>query len=195
MVPITDVSDIAQAIGNAAVVLSLLFLYRQTKLTREQAEDARIAQQEQVNALQFQVRHSQLQSQGQNIFALVDYLERHDHLRVRNHVASLDGKPFRRWDRIDLAAADTVARIYQIASALQFSEVVPPKWVHIQYGGPMLRCWEILKPYIDDLRARTDVTQRRDYESLCNELECLGWYDPKSGQLPPIWSSVRSAGQ
>lgn len=190
MVSVSEASDVAQAIGNIAVVISLLFLYRQTKITRQQMEDSRKAQQQQVDLIQSQVKHSQVISQGANIFALIDYLERPEHLSARRHVAGLKNKPFKRWSKRDIAAADTVARIYQVASSFQFSEIIPPKWLHIQYGGSMLRVWEILKPYIADLRARTEPTQRRDFERLCDEMRSLGWYDPSTGKVPPYFETL-----
>jgi hypothetical protein len=194
MISVSEVSDVAQAIGNAAVVVSLLFLYYQTRLTRQQAEDTRIAQQEQLKAVQSQVEASLAQSQGQNVFALIEYLEKPEHIKARRRVyASLKGKPFERWSKEDVTAADTAARIYQVAASFQYAGVLPPRWLHIQYGGSMCRTWDIIKPYIDDLRARTDPAQRRDYERLYDEMRDLGWYEPSAGQVPPLWPAPHTA--
>jgi hypothetical protein len=155
-----------QAVGTLATVATLIIYFfelrtvrGQLKLTQELAEEDR-----RLSSAQFDALESR--TQGQNAFQVVLYLERPDHLQTRAHVDRLQRKDFRHWTVEDRRAADLDWRMWNIASVFEKLGVIPENFLERYYGGTIIRHWDILHPFIVELRQRVGGYRARDFEEL-----------------------------
>jgi hypothetical protein len=124
--------------------------------------------------------------QGQNLFAIIMYLEKPEHLQARATVNTLQGKPLKRWSAKERQAANIVWRLWTTASIFQKRKLIPRRYLHMHYGDTILLHWETLREYIDDLRAGTYHKGRaREFEQVAKEIKDLEWYRDGKDLRPP----------
>lgn len=173
-----------QAIASLAAVANLIFLFYQLRIMRGQLSMAQqniLAQQRELSK---QTMASMRSAQGANVFAMMNYLEEPRHLEARAQIQDLKDKPLSEWTREDRAAADLAARMWEQAAALQKMQLLPTRFIHYQYGGAVVRAWNVLAPYIEELREKSDRAQRATFEELAAEVRESGWFGDDKDRRP-----------
>ena len=141
------VQAIAAAVQAAASVMMLFALWvyvRQARATREA-------------------------TRAQNIRALFDLLFSTPTREALVHVRSeLQGKPYETWNDKDKDAAGTVCSAYNLAALMADQKLVDQKLVVDHWASSIVKCHEILKPFLDDRRQTNRSTYWSGFTQLYN---------------------------
>ncbi|MGI5402944.1 DUF4760 domain-containing protein [Streptomyces sp. CA-135486] len=165
-----DTWNVASQITNTLLVLfNLVIFFLQFRLMGHQLQAQRDGVSESVNAMTAQM-------QRQTALEIIKMLEEPRNLQARAAMRSLAGKPHADWTAEEVQSADIVARIWTIAADLWMVGALPNLYLHYAYGNTVVRHWNVLRPYIEDLRDRTGASQRKSFEDLANDVIRLGWY-------------------
>ena len=103
---------------------------------------------------QYQLRAMRGGAEAQNTIALINYLQMPDIRAARTTVIrQLNGRRFPEWADEERQAADLVCSSYQAAAILILKQKIVPQAVFVESWGPsIVRCYEILREYVEDLQ-------------------------------------------
>lgn len=102
-----------------------------------------------------QLKEMQRSSAGQNILALVNYLQAQAVRDARTVVRKqLKNKPFDQWTEEERRQADIVCATYDVVSVLIFQQRIAPAEPFVENWGPSIRdCFETLRGYIHHMQS------------------------------------------
>lgn len=129
--------QIAAAVG---LLVTLYFQYRQLRLMSDQLDE---------------VRES---TTAGHILSLLNMMEMEDIRLARVMVHTrLSKKPFSTWTEEEIQSASKVCNIYASAGTMLKSGLVPPEPIIESWGFSLRLTYEILEPFISDMRQSAKV--------------------------------------
>lgn len=101
-----------------------------------------------------QIRAVREGAKGQNILALVNFLQADNVRKARTLVREkLRNRPFADWTKEERECASLVCSTYDVASVLIYQAKLVPEGPFLNNWGPSIRdCFEILRPFISDMQ-------------------------------------------
>lgn len=140
-------------VGVAAFV-TLFFLYRQLRVMQDQL----FAMQETTKA--------------QSALSLVSFLQAPEVRAARQTVREvLSKKPLAEWSTVERQAASMVCANYDVAAGLLRARLAPAELVVNNWGPSIRHCHQILRPYVEELRAGPGghSSYWSNFDWLCSE--------------------------
>jgi hypothetical protein len=106
-------------------------------------------------AMSKQINEMRKGSTGQNILALVNYLQSQDIRDARTVVRrDLRGRKFDQWTPEERRKADLVCSSYDVVSLLILKQKLAPSEPFVENWGPSIRdCYDILSDYVHHLQS------------------------------------------
>lgn len=175
---------VVQAVASIATVANLAFVFYQLRLMQRQVNAAKESIESQRLQLESQIEAQVRTTQGANVFQLLSYLEEPRHLEARAISRTLADKEYSDWSDDERSAADLTARLWTQAGIIQKLGILPENFLQYYYGGSISRSWKALKPFVEDLRSKSDPAQRLEFEEIANEVDSRGLF--KDGDHRPV---------
>lgn len=118
-----------------------------------------------------QLRASQDASRGQNLLALIEFLQRPDLVSARGHLVSLENTNWECWNPSDRKEVERALAGYDIAAILLKEEGVQRSLnvVLENWGHSIRKCFQIASPYIEDVRLKRSAKYWDDFQWLVVE--------------------------
>jgi hypothetical protein len=132
---------ISSAIGAVAILLSLIFIWRQ-------------------------LREMNRTRQAEGFFRVVDYLQSEDIRTARRHLMNLEKPSFDDWTEEDMASAERVCNSYARIGRMIEEHMIPADFVIPAYHYSIKKCWEASQPIVTEYRRKTSSDRWQSFEWL-----------------------------
>ena len=126
---------VIQVIATAAIALTLIVYFFQLLTMRRQ------------------LKASETASTGQNILALINFLQDEEVRQARETaIKTLNSKPVDEWTEDEEKAAARVCSTYDVAAIIMRLGMVPMAPFQENWGPSIRNCYETLEPYIREMQ-------------------------------------------
>lgn len=115
----------------------------------------------QLRVMSAQLRSMQDASLAQSTLSLIGFLQQEDVRKARACVREvLAEKPLRDWTKEERNDASKVAANYDVAAAMVKNGLANERLICSNWGPSILHCYEVLEPYIAEMRSRPGADPR-----------------------------------
>ena len=119
----------------------------------------------------FQLRTMKEASNAQNILAVVQFLQTKEVREARGTVRKiLKTKDVQTWTDIERDDAATTCSSYDVAAILAFNGLIDVNLLVEHWGPSIKECFEVCKPYIDEMRSMSGPIYWDDFELLYEQI-------------------------
>lgn len=138
---------------------------------RDQMKRADEAHAAQEASMRVQLDHADRSEKIRNTFELIKYLEEPQHLEARRTMGPLAKKEFADWTDEERNAGEMVSGMWEVGATIHSIEALPDSFLSSLYGGAIVRHWNLLRPLVMEIRARSgENDQRQKFEHLAVQL-------------------------
>jgi hypothetical protein len=121
-----------------------------------------------------QLRAMKNTSKAQNILSLISFLNSKENHDARKHILSnLALKEFNMWDENDRSEASQVCASYDTAGLLIHNGIVEKAIIIENWGPSILKCHDILAPFIKELRSNMGPRYWDDFDWLDQQIRMM----------------------
>ncbi len=119
----------------------------------------------------FQLQTMRMASRAQNILSVVQLLQATEVRDARGMVRkTLKNKSFAHWTDTERDDAATTCSSYDVAAILAFNRLVDVNLLLEHWGPSIKECFEVCKPYIDEMRSNSGPKYWDDFDRLYQQL-------------------------
>jgi hypothetical protein len=139
---------VLQVISNLAIVATFIIYWMQLRAMREQLSIAQRA------------------SRTQNLFTVIEYLQRPQFTEARRMLLSLKGKPYQKWNEEEKLAALRACSGYDAVAILIRDDQEATDVVAMNWGFSIKNCFDIASPLFSEVRHSRGGNTWSGFESL-----------------------------